>query len=399
MKYDITLKVLSPIAIRPTTTSLIRDLNYFIIGNKLYIIDENKLYDLIVEENLQSELTRKTENALEQNTNEILISWLKQKIGRAEIIQKISKVEYTIEDAVKNSNKRELYLTIEDPYNVKYIPGSSLKGAIRTAILYKQAKENYNSVIAFLNKKIKKCYSIRNNYWELRKFSSKLNDQLQNYLLRGEYTAEDGRKKIDPHSDLLRFLQITDSTGIPKSNINVTLIYVAEPKIERNRGTRQLLLQEVIAPDTETKLRLVINDDFLELIDTKLSLKDKKGLLYNIKENLREFYGEVIRAEKEYWIQNKRVKDANFIAFADKLIEFYNFLEDKMNDTNFVPVRIGWGCGWLSTTVGLLIRKNQNLLQTIRRCFKLGKKGLPFPISRRVTYDFYPLGWAQILFS
>lgn len=399
MKYDIALKVLSPIAIRPTNTSLIKNLNYLIIDNKLYVIDENKLYNFIIESNLHNELSRKTEIALEQNKNEILITWLKQKISRPEIAQKISKAEYSIEDPIKNSKKRELYLTIENSNNAKYIPGSSLKGAIRTAILYKQVKKNYNSVISFLKREIRMCYKFAGNSRKRRKFSNWLNDRLQNYLLRGKYTAEDGKRKVDPHSDLLRFLQITDSTEIPRSNVDVTLIYVAEPKIGRNRGTRELLLQEIITPDTIVKLRLIIDNDFLELIDTKLSLSDKKGLLYSIRENLREFYSEVILAEKKYWNRNRQIRDPDFTMFADKLIEFYNSLEEKMEDENFVPIRVGWGCGWLSTTVGLLIQKDLNLLQNIRKCFKLGKKGLPFPISRRVTYDFYPLGWAQILFS
>ena len=83
---------------------------------------------------------------------------------------------------------------------------------------------------------------------------------------------------------------------------------------------------------------------------------------------------------------------------------------------NETVLHIGWGGGWYSTTIGMLVEKHSNFTtgvkasprywrldrHTIRSKFRLGNKprsrdySINFPKTRRITIEGEPLGWAKI---
>ena len=84
----------------------------------------------------------------------------------------------------------------------------------------------------------------------------------------------------------------------------------------------------------------------------------------------------------------------------EKVLNFLKNLEKeiKILENNGCILQIGWGTGWFSKTVGMLLR--DDLIKEIRRKFKLRGKGPIYPKTRRYAMvkenEGYPLGWIKI---
>ena len=100
-------------------------------------------------------------------------------------------------------NQFEIGRTAYNPYNhPPYIPGSSLKGALRTAYLSNKAKE----------KGVKK-------YWEMpgKRIGNKLSKELEENLLDGKF-----------HTDPFRLLKISDLKAV--NDISTKIVYAVNKK-------------------------------------------------------------------------------------------------------------------------------------------------------------------------
>jgi CRISPR-associated protein Csm5 len=125
-----------------------------------------------------------------------------------------------------------------------------------------------------------------------------------------------------------------------------------------------------------------------------------------------EFSKKVIEKHLEYLWENYKCYDT---------AEEFEVLRNEVISCkeNEAILHIGWGGGWYSTTIGLILETLPNFttpLQgnpkdwkldryTIRHHFYLGKKpgtneySLNFPKTRRVTLEGKPLGWVKIYFE
>lgn len=171
--------------------------------------------------------------------------------------------------------------TIRNPINnLPYIPGSSIKGAIRTAYLSKLALDN----------------GIR-NYWETRRDieDKKIAKELEKELLGGIYSQ-----------DPFKFLKVSDFTPITE-NISTKIVYAINKKKKKSKykasGPYQIL--EVISENTEFQGTIsVFKDDF-----SLLSSEHFKVFLNNISniQNLLKiissFYYKIYEKENEVFKQ------------------------------------------------------------------------------------------------
>lgn len=282
-----------------------------------------------------------------------------------------------IEDAGRNYVRYSMYKMFDDDFksdndiqeNIKvfnepYIPGSSIKGAIRTALLYN----------LFQIEDIDKIF---------------VNDKINESLLNS-YFSEDGA-----NMDILRFLKIKDSSTIPQP-----LLYrVFNTKPKAKGGLEKgipLYLESIYS----------INHLYSSLITTykdstyeSLNFDNDKVKMLNIefiKESIWKFSDDLIKHEVQFCKDNK----------LDKLKRFYEKLE---NNRDAPLLKLGHGSGFLATTIGLKIKKHDKTLYDNIKKLIIGEKKKKddkktiddFPITRLIIQENgdQPMGWVRLRFK
>ena len=247
-----------------------------------------------------------------------------------------------------------------------YIPGSSIKGAIRTALMYYVVKDNkklLSDIINELNKIV--------NPQNAKNFIKKADDKLDKRIFGN-----------DPKFDILKTLIIRDSEKISSKKLKVYRV--------------EILGNETSIPTYIEGLENVKLNFEMQINDTILKNANFNGILKNIdfeliKNAIREFSKAVIKAEiNEIYKYGK---------YKDDVLKFYKNLEEKIENRELF-IRIGWGSGWYSTTIGTLLKTHPKF-EELRRKFGLGKNPKTkklvndYPKTRRVANN-KPLGWIKL---
>lgn len=248
-----------------------------------------------------------------------------------------------------------------------YIPGSSIKGAVKTAILYDLI---INKDIDKINNK----YFFNDGRWINPFFSSKEGNPAQN--------------------SILRFMQIGDTNTINNPNIDLIFTVMAIPN-ERNNKKFEYYDEGKSFLETIPKNKVFntnINFTFDSKIYRRLGINDKEYLLdiNYLKNVLYEFSCDLI----EYELEFANNYDVDF------LYNFYDNLYAK-NSKNEPLIRVGAGSGLMSTTILMKIKNYDKYKFNEIRKSKLFKKTYPyeFPKSRRINKFGQPLGWIKLKFD
>lgn len=273
-----------------------------------------------------------------------------------------------------------------------YIPGSSIKGAIRTAFMWHYLNEKPDGKEIVLKS--------LEPWLQKNKISGHLFKSIDDNISAVVFGK-------DPRNDIFRIIRVSDTNLIKYENLEVS-----EIKIVGNSQEIPIYVENMKAGDN-----LVFDIDFDEfLLNDKEASSCFKNLdcfnLMNIKsvfKTCNDFSRNVIKKHLEYFWENYNC-EATVDEFEFLLNQAKNCKDDE------AILRIGWGGGWYSTTVGLMLEtlpsfttplqgspKNWELKKgTIREQFNLGRKpgtnkySLNFPKTRRVTLENKPLGWVKL---
>jgi len=237
-----------------------------------------------------------------------------------------------------------------------YIPGSSIKGAIRTAILW-YAVKNDKSLLDFAINHLKK-------------------------LVRGQVTsnvlkhADDKlEKKVfgeNPREDFMRVVRVTDS-----AEFNSLRVYEIKILGSSVRG----VCVECIDENDTAQIEMEVDKRILEVKSIKSDLVRD---IDTIAEITREFSLELIKSELNY----------NYDSRTKSILK-------EIAKVRGILLRVGWGTGWYSKTIGLLLETHPEF-EYIRKKLRLGRSPRTgrfyeiFPKTRRTTADGKPLGWIKI---
>ncbi|AEH25118.1 type III-A CRISPR-associated RAMP protein Csm5 [Pyrococcus yayanosii] len=299
-----------------------------------------------------------------------------------------------------------------------YVPGSSVKGALRTAVLYKVLKECGDSATAMnlvsrFDRKLAEKIGWSNHVVEfyveyllneLQKeeaakqrgkrynFDRKRADDLLEAIVFGMEPDRRSGVRYEPKRDPLRALIVRDSQPVGRRHLAVYRVDVI--------GNPQPIpiWVEALEPGTATEIEMKIEAKVLRLNSGHFN-----GLLWECLENygkpwevfedflwkaVNEFYDEVIKTEL--------TELSRFGKYETNVKSFYSSL--KSHDGHLL--RLGWGSGWLATTVGILLRK-EGKWEGVRRKLGLGrnpqsgKLSSYFPKTRRLA-DGLPMGWVVL---
>lgn len=264
---------------------------------------------------------------------------------------------------------------LKDSFDRPYLPGSSLKGAIRSALLWHawQAR-NLRAETAQLD---------RRREWAGQRYER---------LLMGD----------TPNTSLMRALHVSDSRPVDIARLMVINARVME--IDGKLGSPIEL--EAIAPDTTfegvtLKIDLALFSDWARRRELQLPGRD---WLENLAVIVNQRAQEHARREAEWY---RSISEAKLLA------DFYAQIAGAKLAANQFLIELGWGTGWESKTFGSRLLENEAFMERVIEEYRLAKgereRGDPFPKSRRVVMRFArdaqgnvsetparPLGWALV---
>lgn len=290
-----------------------------------------------------------------------------------------------------------------------FIPGSSIKGAIRTAIAYHLLK-HADRYQVYSSKRVSAIETaLREKLGQLNQYQQKfLDDELFMNSLFSEFklTYQDRNFAAKgPNADFLRAVKVTDTQPL------------IEDKITTKKGQQIPVNIPVVAevivssrfPDYLAKYRASIYAEMVRNIQTEFTItldtemlswfKHHKGMklpFNNLDELLQicqEFTQEQWDYEHDYWQDIKNNPKAS-----GKNLDFNNIREFYEAEKCPYSLRLGWGSGMNGTTIDLLFA--DELREKIRDTCGLKAPGFEAPKSRRTVMNpngeikFVP-GWVK----
>ncbi|MFQ3610514.1 MAG: type III-A CRISPR-associated RAMP protein Csm5 [Fimbriimonadales bacterium] len=315
-------------------------------------------------------------------------AWLQsRKITPAEV------ASYSVACPV-NPEKTRVRAFLRDVYERPYIPGSTLKGAIRTALLeelvVQQPQDKRQQLASQTTKQ-------SNNKPSDRRYVAR--NTIERELLVGKTTD----RANESNYDLLRALHVSDTEPIESDHLQIGLIWVytlrnGQLVQKRQGGEEYKIFAEWLLTKVQTRLSVQI--------DTILLRKNYSQAL-----GFKQHQIQVIRD----WtaLCNKRSR-----AIAEHEAEFYedfglptiarfytNLLSrlDSLEAQGGAILNIGWGGGWeMKTVTNPLTEGLDDEYEQIRQTFRLGRQNADiFPKTRRVAFQnnqpHTPLGWVALI--
>lgn len=270
---------------------------------------------------------------------------------------------------------------IRDGFGNPYVPGTSIKGVIRTAVLYNAILNLKNTdsnvfekiIVDRIEKTEQFKFKKRSSFeWIQREF-------LECYRLAG--------KNGSPHSDWLRMLHVTDAYPVNLKETWLVPVNVLKKELTgdwkykaEKAGSLTTIWIECLPFGTSVDFELGWDCHLLDRFQ-----KENKNI--KLPKNIAELIANI----------NKWSND--MMGFESKFAEKH-VLENwykKKNTTNF---RIGFGSGMVSTTMATLLSENTRKL--IRNFAGKNKGDDTAPKSRRVWLKEaqpIPLGWSCFEFE
>lgn len=276
--------------------------------------------------------------------------------------------------ACSRSPQGEILACLKDGLGNPYIPGSSIKGALRTMILWERIKTDSSmreEARAKVLSAIERAGPRNAGAWA-------------GQPLERLFLGRDPIKGNHPNYDHLRALKVSDSPVISKERLRLFEVEVKNLKNEKLE-TKMTLWVEAFEPGVKTDISFDI-DKFLKREDVKSKLGLKLDDLMDLEKISRSYYSDYIKGEIDYFSSYSRPDMANFYK---KLLA----LSEKKGG---MLLRAGWGSGWHGMTVSRLF---PDLVPEIREAFHLGRQNVPeFPKTRRLALvnderNIQPLGW------
>ncbi len=264
---------------------------------------------------------------------------------------------------------------IKDPWDRPYIPGSSLKGAIRTALAWAG--------------------------WE----EAGIRLTRQSIGRRAKFAAQPLEKRLfgpNPNRDLLRALQISDLHGPKKAGERLAVLNAQV--VTRDGLQAPIPLEAVVGATFEGTLKV---DDYLfSRHAQKLGFRDRQHwLTAEFLPRLRRYS----RARMEALADRFAFYARHNIPGAADLVTFYQRLLTMRLPDNAVFLTVGWGTGWDGKTFWTHLQRDQGLFENLVRQYRLQRRprGAPprkpgdvFPSSRRVAVRggkiVAPFGWVLL---
>jgi len=276
-----------------------------------------------------------------------------------------------------------------------YIPGSSIKGAIRTAIAYHLLKhgDRYNvpkqQDVSAIEKRL------RESMGDLKRKAKFADDQLFMNRLFHDFDLVYQDKTVSaregPNTDFMRSVSVSDSQSLLPTKV----VNTRGQSVYKNLPVAVEVLVSSHFPDGNAKYRASIYTEMVRSVNTEFTLSVDQEMLSwfrhsagmqipfqsveDILNICQEFAQEQWDFEHDYWenIKNKSNKDRN-LNF-DRIRTIYEPQQCQFS------LRVGWASGMAGTTVNMLLP--DDLWAEVRDNCGIKAPGFEAPKSRRTVVD------------
>ena len=403
------IQLTSPLLHVGSAVSWLNPFEYVQTSQRVYLPNQDALARLLNQREYLNDYIRRIEDRQE------ITSLLEKAIGK-DWQTAVSDLNEPIFPKTMSSQKwvdgriTDLRPMIRNGMGQFYIPGTSIKGAIRTAIVYHMLKHSHRYKLPKEQRVSEIEHRLRKNLGELKRKAKFADDGLfMNRLFSSFNLTYQGKAvpaREGPNTDFMRAVKITDSTPL------------IERKFTRLNGKPGVLnlpiVPEVIVssyfPDNRAKYRASIYAEMVCTVKTSFSIcldtkmlswfKGDQGLTIPFKsvsellEICQEFAQDQWDAEYDYWHNTKDTPNAR-----GKNLDFSHIRHFYEPEQCPFSLRVGWGSGLLGTTIGLLLK--DDLRAEIRDICGIRAPNFDAPKSRRTVVSrsgeirFVP-GWSRL---
>ncbi|WGI17160.1 type III-A CRISPR-associated RAMP protein Csm5 [Methanonatronarchaeum sp. AMET-Sl] len=314
------LETISPVKIGTGEVQEIDRFNSAIIGYKLIVLNTKKIFREILDyKDIKSRLGK--ESIQELVPDEILND------------EDYWKYSVPIQDPdtkeiFKRNNEVDPHILL--PNNLVYLPGSSLKGALRTRLLYQYYVNNPS------------------DWWYSR---GNIERNPEKHFRLGQ---------DNPKRDILKTIRVTDSNGIKPSKAGL-IVPIRTSTIERGGYFNLKPWKELhftIAPNKNFEFKIEVEEEKLRKMEDRWGNGDVKEMLggyseQDVLERLFEASNKMtidrIERDLELFSSMKNKKELS------KVIDSLEKIKESLNQakTDFCIINIGFGVGRLGTTIQL----------------------------------------------
>lgn len=363
--YHCEIELLSPVHIG-NGDKYVENFDFFYEPSqkKVFVFDRNRLLNQVASSG---------ENTIEAFfhavEDETLGSWLK---GKPDGIR----IDKTLLHRFRcERSPRDILVQLRTGTGEPLIAGSSLKGALRTAVLARLSIEEKRQSVLRAIRNLQKQARPNLKFADSRISAELLGRDAQKNLLRS-LTVSDF--SFDKDSIQLQRVLLTRMTG--QSNMKVKFPVLVEKISETSHANGQISFDEFLSKHGREKLGFRAHLSLPWLVEA-IRMKTERTLATELN-FLQKVHGKYV---------------------AD-LTEFYRHLRDRVDSLNEheVVLQLAWGSGWKGMTGELL--SQEELTDNVRSKLQLAPKYLnfPFPKSRRIAVTdegAVPLGWVKLTFT
>ena len=240
--YDLTLEVKSPLFIGSGAD--IQKFEYILSGNTVSFIDNDKLFALLIK---TGKIDAYEKFILSSSSNYNMYAFLKNSCGYTEAqIDSVCRYRVSAGDAMdRDHSLKEIKGFMRNNAGKAYVPGSSIKGAIRTCMLA-------DMILKSGRKGSKEELADRRAVIPEGRYLNTLSNKVDKAT---------GIRKDDPVNSIMRGISVSDSEIIPDSDM--ILIQKIDVNVEGD-GKPLNLVREAVKPGAKIRFRLTLDTSILK---------------------------------------------------------------------------------------------------------------------------------------
>ncbi len=395
--------------------SKLNPFEYVATGNRVYLPDRDALAQALREEGKLQEYINLIEDRQE------IIPLLKNAFGDRWYETETDDdkpifPEYRSSKRLTEQKITDLRPMIRNGMGKLYVPGTSIKGAIRTAIAYYLLKHADEFRVPKLQRISSIEEKLRKNLGDLKPRAKFVDDSLfmdelfANYGLTYQDHAASVQDRPNPNTDIMRAIHVTDTDPIKQftklTTTGQTAIYnqalVAEVLVTSHFNDdkakyRASIYAEMVS-NLQVPFEISIDQEMLSWFKHRQGMKLPFQNIDDLIKICKEFAQEQWNFEHDYWQgvkDNINAKDTNGQTINLNYDRIHKFYE---KETCPYALRIGWGSGMTGTTIGTLL--DDGLRAQIRDTCGIKAPNFEAPKSRRTVANFkreiqFVLGWAM----
>lgn len=290
-----------------------------------------------------------------------------------------------------------------------YLPGTSIKGAIRTAVAYHLLKHPDKYRVPQKNQVSEIEKQLRDKMGELKRKAKFIDDRLFMDSLFSDFSLYFNERKTDVKScsantDFMRAVRVTDSQPLLESqtvnkkgktlykNLPVAAKVIVSSRFKDNNAKYKESIYAEMVWNIKTEFTISINPEMLSWFRHNQGMTIPFNNVEELLNICREFAQDQWKAEVKYWEKIGNNDNLDFDLLWEKYYEKPNCPYD---------LRLGWGTSILGMTISMLY-EDENLAGEVRDICHPNNKapGFEAPKSRRVVLNNkgeirYVPGWVN----